>query len=212
VGLELTGDVLLTPAKGARDLAKQEGVAKILLEGDEIIFRGAVKAKIARAAIGAVRRDGDTVRITTDRCTVQLSLPGAAEKFAAKLAQAPKSRLEKMGIGAGSEVTLLHLDDAALRAELDAVGAIVRTRASKSALMILGVDQTSDLARIAAAATHLTAAGALWVVHPKGAAGVKDAEVFAAAKTAGLTYVKVARFSDTHTAEKLVIPAASRVK
>ena len=31
-----------------------------------------------------------------------------------------------------------------------------------------------------------------------------------AAKAAGLTYTKVVRFSDTDTAEKLVIPRASR--
>lgn len=52
--------------------------------------------------------------------------------------------------------------------------------------------------------------GARWVVHPKGHDGVTDTDVFPAAKKAGLTYTKVARFSATHTAEKLVIPKASR--
>jgi hypothetical protein len=52
--------------------------------------------------------------------------------------------------------------------------------------------------------------GAIWVVHPKGAGGLRDTEIFVEAKRLGLTYTKVARFSQTHTAEKLVIPKAKR--
>lgn len=53
--------------------------------------------------------------------------------------------------------------------------------------------------------------GAIWVIHPKGAESkVKDTDIFAAAKKIGLTATKVVRFSDTHTAEKLVIPVANR--
>jgi hypothetical protein len=52
--------------------------------------------------------------------------------------------------------------------------------------------------------------GAIWVVHPKGKGALKDTEIFAAAKTLGLVSTKVARFSETHTAEKLVIPVAHR--
>jgi hypothetical protein len=39
---------------------------------------------------------------------------------------------------------------------------------------------------------------------------VKDTDVFVEAEKAGLTATKVARFSETHTAEKLVIPVAKR--
>jgi hypothetical protein len=39
---------------------------------------------------------------------------------------------------------------------------------------------------------------------------LRDVHVFAEAKRVGLTYTKVARFSATHTAEKLVIPKAKR--
>jgi hypothetical protein len=47
-------------------------------------------------------------------------------------------------------------------------------------------------------------------VHPRGVAAVADTVIFAAAADAGLTYTKVVRFSDTDTAEKLVIPRAAR--
>ncbi|MEO7458395.1 MAG: hypothetical protein ABIY52_19200 [Gemmatimonadaceae bacterium] len=52
--------------------------------------------------------------------------------------------------------------------------------------------------------------GAIWVVHPRGVASVADTVVFAAATDAGLTCTKACRFSDTDTAEKLVIPSAAR--
>jgi hypothetical protein len=52
--------------------------------------------------------------------------------------------------------------------------------------------------------------GASWVVHPKGAAGLRDTEILVEAKRLGHTYTKLARVSATHTAEKLVIPKASR--
>jgi hypothetical protein len=48
------------------------------------------------------------------------------------------------------------------------------------------------------------------VVHPRGVAAVADTVIFAAAVDAGLTYTKVVRFSEVDTAEKLVIPRASR--
>jgi hypothetical protein len=52
--------------------------------------------------------------------------------------------------------------------------------------------------------------GAIWVIHPKAPNALRDTEIFAEAKRVGLTYTKVARFSATHTAEKLVIPKAKR--
>jgi len=47
-------------------------------------------------------------------------------------------------------------------------------------------------------------------VSPKGDRSIRDIDVIAAAKEAGLVDVKVARWSDTHTAAKLVIPRALR--
>ncbi len=53
--------------------------------------------------------------------------------------------------------------------------------------------------------------GAIWVVHRKGKdAPLKYVEVFAAGRSAGLVDNKVASFSATHTAERLVIPRADR--
>jgi hypothetical protein len=53
--------------------------------------------------------------------------------------------------------------------------------------------------------------GGVWVVSPKGkTAQIRDVDVMAAAREAGLVDNKVVGFSATHTALKLVIPKANR--
>ena len=54
--------------------------------------------------------------------------------------------------------------------------------------------------------------GAIWVIRPKGHADISERDVMKAGKTAGLVDVKVVRFSETHTAEKFVIPVARRTR
>jgi len=78
-------------------------------------------------------------------------------------------------------------------------------------LVFLAADSTAELAGLANLRTRIKPAGAIWVVHTKGkGAAFKDVDVFAAAKQAGLVDVKVAAFSTTHTAEKLVVPVKLR--
>ena len=50
----------------------------------------------------------------------------------------------------------------------------------------------------------------MWVVAPRGSADVREADVLAAGKAAGLVDVKVVRFSPTRTAHKFVIPVNHR--
>jgi hypothetical protein len=79
-----------------------------------------------------------------------------------------------------------------------------------SATIVFGVGSVADLDRLPDLKAKLVPAGGIWVIHKKGKDGVKNVEIFAAGKRAGLTATKVARFSETHTAERLVIPKALR--
>jgi hypothetical protein len=78
--------------------------------------------------------------------------------------------------------------------------------ATGSDVVLLGVARAADLDAIAPAAAAMAERGALWAVHPRGVAEVRDTAIFAAARAAGLACTKVARVSETHTAEKLVRP------
>jgi hypothetical protein len=50
----------------------------------------------------------------------------------------------------------------------------------------------------------------VWVIRPKGSDRISENDVMAAGRAAGLYDVKVVRFSDTHTAQKFVIPKKDR--
>ena len=71
----------------------------------------------------------------------------------------------------------------------------------------------ADLDQLAALAARIQPAGAIWLVRVKGtAAPIPESESMAAAKRAGLVDVKVVSYSNSHSAEKYVIPVANRPK
>ena len=74
------------------------------------------------------------------------------------------------------------------------------------------MDTPKDLGRFVSLQRSLAPDGALWSIRPKGRAEISESVVVAAGKAAGLVDVKVARFSDSHTAEKFVRPRAARLK
>jgi hypothetical protein len=129
----------------------------------------------------------------------------------------PKSGVErglvdKLGVKPGARVAMVALEDDALAAGMAAVGANVHEGAPRGEvdLILFGVSAERDLTRVAALAKKLAKTGALWTVRPKGKGGVAEGAVFAAGLAAGLVDVKVVRFSETHTANKFVIPLAKR--
>jgi hypothetical protein len=74
----------------------------------------------------------------------------------------------------------------------------------------VGLAGTADLARLRSLVDWIHPAGALWTVWAKGRKELNENHVRDAALQAGLVDVKVARFSATHSALKLVIPKAKR--
>jgi hypothetical protein len=73
-----------------------------------------------------------------------------------------------------------------------------------------GVTREAHLPRLAKLKQSLKSNGAIWVIRPKGRPEISEASVMEGGKLAGLVDVKVVGFSDTHTAEKFVIPVANR--
>ncbi len=187
------------------------GVA--LLETDHILFRGDARLKIPFSEISAIDVRGATLRVTFagGPATFELGADEAAT-WAAKIRN-PLSLLDKLGVKPDDVVCVLGVPDDAFREALAArLTSRPKTRAVKNAsLMFYGADTLAALERLTALRETLRPNGAIWVVSRKGkAATLKDTEVMAAAKRAGLVDTKVASFSATHTALKLVIPRALR--
>jgi hypothetical protein len=126
----------------------------------------------------------------------------------------PPSLLDKLGVKEGTTVVLLDPDhqlagDPAFAAEL--AGRAVKVKAAGSAdVVIWSLDKAAELARIPTLIKWIHPAGALWAVWPKGRKTLNENHIREAALDAGLVDVKVARFSATHSALKLVVPKANR--
>src|ERR687896_336691 len=90
-------------------------------------------------------------------------------------------------------------------------GVRLSTRLSGEAdIIFYGAESRPALNKLQALQKNLKRDGAIWVIRPKGVDAITEADVMKAGKAAGLVDVKVVRFSDTHTAEKFVIPVAKR--
>ena len=190
----------------------QRSEGKAQLETDHLIFRGAFRLHIARKSITKIDATDGTLRVTFPDGTALFELGPAAAKWADKITH-PPSLLDKLGVKPGMRVAVVGVDDESFLAQLaDRTVEIARkTPRKETEIIFFGARSVPDLARLAKLREYLTPAGAIWVVHTKGkGAAFKDVDVFAAAKKVGLVDVKVASFSPTHTAEKLVVPVKNR--
>lgn len=185
---------------------------KALLETEELIFRGGERPlRIPFKSVSAVEAADGRLTVThgdagATPAVAVFDLGDQAEKWAQRI-RSPKSLLDKLGVTPASRVLVAGVEDADFDRQLaERCERVERGRpAGAYDLIFLATESPADLARIGPLAERLGPKGALWVVHPKGPASrVKDTDVFAAAKPLGLTYTKVAKFSETHTGEKLV--------
>jgi hypothetical protein len=123
-----------------------------------------------------------------------------------------RSRLDKLGVRPGMRVAVLGLVDAGFVAELGTRTSDVSfTRAREDTeLVVLAVEDTRGLARLAAIKPLIRRDGAIWAVWPKGRPALREDDVRAAAIACGLVDIKVMAFDERLSALKLVIPVKDR--
>lgn len=193
-------------------VGQQRFKGKALLEGSELLFRGETRLRVPLSSITALDvRDGTLHVAHADGLAVfELGEP-TATRWAQKL-RSPRTLAQKLGITSGMRVALLGVTDEGLLGDIERFGAqTVRGKVpAGTAIVLWRIDSAAQLTRLPSLAKNIVRDGAIWAVHARGNASVADTVIFAAAKAAGLTYTKVVRFSDTHTAEKLVIPKTAR--
>jgi hypothetical protein len=188
---------------------QSEGAAR--LEHKDLTFRGDFRLRIPFAHMESVEAVRGELRIRFGGETAAFVLGPVAEDWARRFLH-PPSRADKLGIKPGMTVRVHALDDGELLRELESRNATLLSNSSagRCDLVFVGADSRVGLNRLRTAMRDLKPAGALWVVRPKGRREITESDVMAAGKAAGLVDVKVVSFSDTHTAEKFVIPVATR--
>lgn len=184
---------------------------KLLLESDVLIFRGDIRLTIRFRDLKTVRASKGVLDVEFTEGRAAFDLGPAADKWAQKLL-APRTRLEKLGVKASSRVAVTGIDDREFLAELTRATPHVNrgTRQNHNDLIFFGASTDEDLAALSDLKSRLKSDGAIWVVRPKGRKEITEAGVMAAGKAVGLVDVKVVKFSETHTAEKFVIPLKGR--
>jgi len=192
--------------------AGQVSEGKALLEATDVLFRGDFRLKIPFAKITSVATGDGALRLGYEGDVAVFDLGRDADKWAEKIRN-PRGLLDKLGVKPGMHIAVLGVEDADFLAQLT-----TRTGAPHKAIdsanldiIFYEADHLDDLARLSELRTAISPAGAVWVVSPKGKGiEVRDVDVMAAAREAGLVDNKVASFSATHTALRLVIPKSLR--
>jgi hypothetical protein len=169
---------------------------KAYLETDHVLFRGDARLKVPLRDLRGVKASDGVLTLEFEGGPAELELGKAADRWAAKILH-PPSRAEKLGLKPGMKVRLAGEFEPDFREELRDCAMVSRG----ADLVFYAAERREDLERVAQIAP---AGGALWVVYPKGAAAIREAEVIAAGRAAGLKDVKVARFSEKRTALKFV--------
>jgi hypothetical protein len=181
---------------------------RALLETDELLFRGdGLRLHIPYASMTAVRDAGGVLEIDHDGVTSTFGLGDRAANWADRIRN-PKTVIDKLGVKPGQRVILRGMDADGFAGDLEARGAaLVKSRADH---LFVAVKTQDDLAVLPSLVPLIERNGAVWTVRRKGRKDLTESDVRAAGKAAGLVDVKVVRFSETHTAEKFVIPVADR--
>jgi hypothetical protein len=190
----------------------QTSEGRALLESSEILFRGDFRLRIPFAAIASLRSDVGELAVGFDGDTAVFELGSRAALWAERIRN-PRGILDKLGVKADMAVRVLGIRDEHFLSQVEARAGIVHNSdtAGSVDMIFFEADQIDDLSQLPLLKARIKPAGAIWVVSPKGKhAQVKDIDVMAAAREAGLVDNKVASFSTTHTALKLVIPRSQR--
>ena len=187
------------------------GAGKLHLETDQLLFRGAFRLAVPLKQIRRAQAANGSLRVDWADETAEFELGAAAEKWADALNN-PKSLLDKLGVKPEHKVSVLAVRDDAFLEDLQRRAAEVTLgRVVKGAdLIFFQADEPGELKALSKLAGQIQPAGAIWVITPKKRPEIADTVVMKAGHAAGLVDVKVARFSDSHTTLKFVIPRQNR--
>lgn len=188
-------------------LGAQTSEGKALLESDHLLFRGEFRCKVFFRDLAKVSADRGTLSLFGPEGELRLELGKKATVWSEKILH-PKSRAEKLGLKAGTQVLVINLPDPEFQAELakSAVEITAARSKSQSDLVFFGVEDAPELAKIPGLVPRFKERGALWIVYPKGQSRISESAVIQAGRAAGLKDVKVVSFSSTQTALKFVRP------
>lgn len=189
----------------------QASEGKALLETDHVLWRARERVRFDFRKLESVDvEDGSLVLEGAEGSLILRLESPEAERWAQAILK-PKTIIDKMGPLDGLRVSVLGVTDSDFLALLGKVECDVSSRTRKNSdVIVVQVDGFSGLSKLDRLEPFITRNGKIWVVSPKGQKKFNENHVYAHMRALGLKDVKTARFSDTHTANKFVIPKERR--
>lgn len=200
-----------TIAEGTVIVGGQRVNCKADFASDHVTFSGGRRGEVPYSKIQVVGTAKGLLRLRVDAAMMEFPLGAKVDRIAAKIRK-PPTLMEKLGVKPSLSVAVMNVDAKAFTVELAKASpnAIRGEPARPVDLMFLAVRGRDELDRIADAVGHVKPDGGLWVVYPKGRRDLRESDVLAAGRAAGLKDHKVARVSTDLTALKFVHPADER--
>lgn len=209
-------DTLEYPAMGREAdcdvrFGKQSSNGHARLEEKELLFRGDFRLKIPFGEVKSLEVKRGVMRVGFSGGEAAFDLGPEAEKWADKIRN-PRGLLDKLGVKPGMKVSLVGIDDDDFKKQLEArTTDIAEGRAAKASdLVFVKMTAAGDVMRLKALREAIKPDGAVWVVWPKGQKAFREDDARNAGPAAGLVDVKVASFSETLSALKMMIPVKDR--
>lgn len=185
-------------------------IGKAYLGTDHVLFRGEFRVHIPFKDLTEVRSMDGHLHLMTNAISLSLKLGRKSDQWLAAIRN-PKTLLEKLEVTAAGRAAVVDVSDRDFPAKLTERGVEVDGALADGPYkwIFFGVERPADLERLGNLAERLVPGGMIWVIMRKGKeATVKDGDLFPAASAARMAVVKVAAFSETHTAQKLVVRKA----
>ena len=217
--------------------AGKKSAGKALLETDDLIFRGDFRLSIPLKSIQSLESADGILRVTSPAGTAMFILGTQADKWAHRIRN-PRTLADKLDVKPGMRVSLIGVANplegrtsdvtegkAAKDSDLIFFGAetdkdLAKLRTLQESIKRNGAiwvvypkaqrgacprHRGPELARLGRRGRAPFCASS-----SEGRKEITEIAVLNAGRQAGLVDIKVARFSDTHTAHKFVIPSAKR--
>ncbi len=178
---------------------------------DRVRLSGGKRGDVPYKQVEVVSTAKGLLKLRIDGTSLEFPVGSTVDRLANKI-RSPATRLEKMGLKPGLAVAVVGPQDKSFLDELRKAGVAFRDGrpSSPQDAVVYAAKSLDDLAAIAELAGCIKPDGGLWIVYRKGKRDPSEMDVIGAGRAAGLKDIKVARFSETHTALKFVVPLAER--
>jgi hypothetical protein len=192
---------------------EREGEGTAYLDTDELVLWQVRRLAVPVSELTVVDSADGRVEVSFPGGAAVLHLDGAARRWTESLRRVRRSRLDRLGVKPGQCVGVVGLVEDGFVEELRGRAAVVVTGRSVPAgadIIFLATSQREELGRVPGLAHFIAPGGVLWVVRPRDGREITGQDVAVSGKAAGMSAGRAVRFSATHTADRLVLPAPRR--